>query len=142
VAKLPKKIAEAADAAESSSYEALPPGPYICSLRGVVTDREGKAGPYWVWEFEVAEGEENAGRRFWMNTSLSEKAVWKLKEVFDAFGYTTDSDTDELVGEKVKLIVSTEVQSQGANAGSLRNNVERVLAYDGDDDAGTTEPGY
>ena len=133
MAKLPKAVAKKAEEAESSSFEALPAGPYFGKLTSVATDKEGQAGPYWVWEFEVTSPDEHKGRKLWANTSLSDNAVWKLKEMFDAFGYTTDSDTDELIGETVKLIVSQRVIGSGARKGELGNNVDRVLSADGED---------
>lgn len=131
MAKLNKDLAKKTDEQESGSFDALDPGPYICKLNAVkVSDKPGPSGAhYWTWEFEVAYGD-HKGRRFWTNTSLSEKALFKLKEVFDAFGYTTDSDTDEMIGEKVKLIVTKTIQDQGANAGQFRNEVARVLPFD------------
>jgi hypothetical protein len=141
MAKLPKATAKAAAEAESGSFEALPAGPYIGKLTAVVTDKEGPSGPYWVWEFEVVSPDEFANRKLWANTSLSDKAVWKLKEMFDAFGYTTDSDTDELIGEQVKLMVSQRVIASGTRSGEMGNNVDRVLSYDADEPAGESSDG-
>lgn len=134
MAKLPKKVAKAASEAESSSFDALPPGPYVAKLTQVITDRpDGPSGPYWVWEFDVVAPDEYANRKLWANTSLSDKASWKLKEMFDAFGYTTDTDTDDLISETVKLMVSQAPITKGTRAGEIGNNVDRVLAYDGED---------
>lgn len=134
MAKLDKKTAKKVDEQESSSFDALPAGPYVCKLANVkVSPEPGPSGAhYWTWEFTVAVGDFK-NRKLWVNTSLSEKALFKMKEVFDAFGYTTDSDTDEMVGEVVKLIVSQRIQEKGSRKGELTNDVERVLAYDGDE---------
>lgn len=47
--------------------------------------RKGKASgePYINWTLEVAEGE-YAGRKIWVITSLSKKALFKLKEFLEA----------------------------------------------------------
>lgn len=133
--KLPKAIAKKTAEQESSSFDVLPEGPYVAKLRDVKTDGQGKAGPYWTWEFEITDGD-HKGRRLWVNTSLAENALWKMKEVFDAMGYTTDSDTDEMIGEKVKLHVTQRVIDGGARKGEMGNNVERVATYDPDADGG------
>lgn len=136
MAKLPKKVAAAADQAETGQFDALPAGPYAARLVEVKTDGEGAAGPYWVWKFEVVTPTEFEGRNLWANTSLSEKALWKIKEMFDAFGYTTDSDTDDLINEVVKLIVVQRPIEKGSRAGQIGNNVDKVLPFDGEDATG------
>lgn len=129
--KLPKARAEAVSNSESSSFEPLPESIYTVKLNNV-TVKEGDKGPYWSWELEVVEGEFKT-RRQWVNTSLSEAADWKLKEVFDAFGYTADSDTDEMVGERCKIAVTQRVIEKGARAGETGNNVDRCIPISDDD---------
>lgn len=128
--KLPKATAKAVGEAESSSFDPLPEGPYVAKLTGVEV-REGQKGPYWSWEFSVVEPDDHENRKLWTNTSLSDSAAWKLKEVFEAFGVAADTDTDELIGQVVKLAVTQRVIEQGARAGDIGNNVDRVMAYDG-----------
>ncbi len=126
--KLPKKTAERVAANESDGFAALPENIYPAVLKEVSV-KEGPSGEYWSWEFEV-EGGEFDGRKLWVNTSLSEKADWKMKEVFDAFGYSTDSDTDELIGLAVRLTVTQRVIDRGARKGQIGNNVDTVLSSD------------
>lgn len=132
--KLDKKTAAAVAEQESQSFEPIPDGIYTAKLLSVEA-RESRAGnPMWTWELEIDEGD-HKGRRQWVNTSLSENAQWKMKEVFDAFGYTTDSDTDEMVGDRIKIAVSTRVIESGSRAGQKGNNVDRCLPLgDSDDD--------
>ena len=137
--KLEKAVAEKVAAQESQSFDAIPAGVYRAKLLDVTVRESKKDGsPYWVWEFEIEDSDGYDGRRQWVNTSLKDTAHWKLKEVFDAFGYTTDSDTDEIIGESVKLAVVTRIIERGARAGELGNNVDKVLplgdAADADED--------
>lgn len=130
MARLPKKTAERVNAAESQDFSALPAGKYLAQLRDVDTTKEGAKGPYWSWEFEVIEGD-HTNRRLWVNTSLSENADWKMKEVFNGLGHDATSDTDDMIGEKCWLVVSERIIEQGARAGQKGNNVDQVLVYDG-----------
>lgn len=131
--KLGKQKAASVADQETSSFEALPEGVYICSLKQVEV-REGQKAPYWSWEFEVIQPDEHENRKLWVNTSLADNAEWKLKEVFEAFGVPTTTDTDELIGQVAKLIVTQRTIERGARAGEIGNNVDRVLPYSGDDD--------
>ena len=133
--KLNKKVASAVDKQEDrGDFEAMPPGIYEFKLRSV-EPAEGAKGPYWKWEFECVE-DEYKGRRQWLNTSLSENALWKFKEVFKAFGVPADTDTDELVDEHVNLVISQAIIQQGQRKGEMGNQVDRVKAItdDGDDE--------
>jgi hypothetical protein len=136
MAKLNKADAAAVQDTESSSFEPLEPGVYHVRLVDVDASREGPSGPYWSWEFDVV----GSNRKLWNNTSLSEAARFKLKETFDAFGVDADTDTDDLIGEVVRAVVSTRVIQAGARKGEIANQIDRLsppdeeYASDEDDD--------
>lgn len=141
---LPQREADKVDDEEVRDFTALDPGPYPARLMEV-TVGEGKAGPYWQWVYEVPDGfegfEHAKGRRFWNITSLSEKARFKLKETFDAFGVSADTNTDELCGKLVTIIATRYTQTQGKNEGKLVNGVDKVLPFeDGDPMAEAEDP--
>lgn len=131
--KLDKKAAEQVDQAEAGSF-LLPDGRYAARLRAVA-EKPGNEYPYWAWEFDALhdpDGKKHAGRQ-WINTSLSPKAAFRLKEVFEAFGYTTDTDTDELIGEWCVLTLVQKVQEKGKGAGNLRNEIANLSEFDSAD---------
>lgn len=134
--KLPKDKARQVAETESSGFSALDEGRYLAALSDVKVMPGGENGPYWSWEFKdlinTETGRKAPGRQ-WVNTSLSDKAAWKMKEVFDAFGYTTDSDTDEMIGEKVVLVISQNIIERGKRKGETGNNVDRVVEPTEDD---------
>lgn len=134
MAKLPKKVAQEVAEVESS-FELLDEGPYVGTLRDVkVSDDEGPSGfHFWTWEFDL---DDFPGRQ-WVTTSLSPKAYFKLQETFTAFDATPDTDTDELIGDKVKLIISQTTAQQGKRKGELVNQVDAVLPLDGGEAGGT-----
>lgn len=139
--KLNKTTAKKVDQQEDrGEFEALPAGIYECKLREV-TPQDGAKAPYWKWEFEIVE-DEFKSRRLWLNTSLSEAALWKFKEVFKAFGVTPDTDTDDLIDEHVMLVVSQGIIQSGARKGEMGNNVDNVrpLGDDEDEDGDDDEP--
>lgn len=128
---MPKLDADTAGAVDEASggFEPLEAGIYYLRLRDVDGSREGPSGPYWSWEFDVIQSETDsiAAGRLWNNTSLSEAARFKLKETFDAFGVPTDTDTDELVGQCVKAVVSIRTIQQGARKGEQANQIDRLV---------------
>lgn len=151
--KMSKAKAKAVAKAESSGFEPLPEGRYVGTLKQVIAEKNGQpligaesGEPYWQWEFEkvtsLEDGKTYPGRQF-VITSLSDSADWKMKEVFDAFGYEYDSDTDEMIGEKVILVISQRPIGKGPRKGEIGNQVDRVLPYDedeyDDDDWGADE---
>ncbi len=112
----------------------LEDGRYAARLRSV-TEKPGDEFPYWVWEFEAIhddQGVKHPGRQ-WNNTSLSPKSAGFLKATFEAFGYSVDSDTDEMVGEWVVLYIGHETQTQGKNAGQIRNTIDRLAEFEADE---------
>jgi hypothetical protein len=138
--RLPSEAAKKAkEAAAAGGFTPLKAG--TCEARLTkceATTAKSSGNPMWKWEFEIVE-DPYVGRRQWVNTVLVENAMWKLGEVFEAFGVPTDTDTEELIGEHVLLEVSEQPISGGARAGQPGNNVDRVLPLDADAAAAVAE---
>lgn len=135
MAKLTAAVAQKVAAAESASGSfLLPEGRYAARLQEVQV-KEGAKGPYWVWvltDIHDVEGNPKAGRQ-WHNTSLTDAAFGFLKATFEAFGYTTDSDTDEMIGEWVTLHLVQEQIARGPKAGEMTNRIRSIVEFDEDE---------
>lgn len=142
-----ERVQVGAESASSGEREPLPEGFYKVILREVKVNILEKSKepklvgcPRWVWEFEIPEGEENAGRRFWLSLILpadngyqhADFMLSKFANPFDAYGVPTNTDTNDLVGKPVKAYVVQRAISAGPNEGKLRNEVEELLPWDGD----------
>lgn len=167
-AKDRKKVDKAE--AVTGSFEPLTPGKYVAELAKVETKVSGAGNAYWNAEFteiHTLDGDKKPGRQWYMLmlpvdkmpadykedealTDEQRKEKWetyqrltagRIKAFFEAFGYDTDSDTDEMIGDRCILQIGIETQQRGANAGQQRNRVNAVLPLDehgdfefGDDD--------
>lgn len=128
--RLNKQQAKKAEQAETGQFDALKAGTYLCQLKEVEV-KPGKDGtPGWNWKWEVGPDQDHAGRYLWVYTAIKDDAFWKMKEIFDALGFSTDSDTDELVGEWANLIVTQRIIESGPRRGQPGNNVDRILPAD------------
>lgn len=125
------------------SFEALPEGAYPVVIEKVER-RESKSSEhdYLNWELTVTDGEHKE-RKLWMITSLSPRALWKLKDVLDALGYDTEGELDfefdegqvveqsqgplllspQLAGEPAIAVVKNELYNE-----KERNRVEELVA--------------
>lgn len=121
-----QKVREAED-----NFAAIPRGVYVLELTEDVEVGEGQKGAYWKWTFEIPEGEKFSTRRFWLNTSLSDNAFFKLKETFAAFGEDPETNTEDLVKRRVRGVISIQTIQKGQRAGQLGNNLDRILPLDG-----------
>jgi hypothetical protein len=106
----------------------------------------------WVAEFQnivTLDGEEKPGRQ-WYNLNLPttdtppdgyEKGAEKweqyqglcagrIKAFFEAFGYTEDSDTDEMIGDRVVLQIGIRTIQNGDRKGESTNTVNGVAPLD------------
>lgn len=126
--KLPSQAATAAKAAaESSGFTQIKAGTYEARLTNVkATTAKSSGNPMWVWELEIVQ-EPYRGRKQWVNTVLTDAAMWKLGEMFAAFGADTDADTDELIGDHCLAEIEETTIGAGARAGQPGNNVVRCL---------------
>jgi hypothetical protein len=135
VPKLNDDVANQVNEAESTGG-VMEEGIYEMYLKQVDDQKDGKPlmgekGPYWNWTFVVPEDAERYKNwNQWLITSLSESAAFKLKEVFAAFGVSPDTDTDELIGKRVRVEVGVRTIQKGARAGEVANQVKTVYPLD------------
>lgn len=140
MAKLNKKLQGEVAKAETLSFEPVAPGIYPLKLVNVDTDKSGPAGPYWSWEFKISDSlgnEIGVGRKLWRNTSLSQPGM--LREVYDVFGFTYDSDTDEMLTHECRALISQGVIEKGNRKGEKGNDIVRLMSLDIDDDDATDD---
>lgn len=118
----------------------LPPGEYEAII-AKVEGRDGPTAPYLNWEFDVIDPE-YVGRKLWMITSLSAKALWGLRDNLEALGVDVDGELDleleegtniliepDVIGEPCVLAVTIEKGPRGE-----QNRVRIIQGYVDDED--------
>lgn len=91
-----------------SSFEPLPEGRYDCIVDRVeVRESKSSDNDYLNWEL-VVQDEEYEDRRLWMITSLSDKALFRLKDVFLALGVIEEDDEIDIEWDDSVDITPTE----------------------------------
>lgn len=129
--QLDPKLAQTVADTESSA-QIMEEGFQETVLLEVKGDGNGPAGPYWTWVFKNPDDSlRYKGWQHWVITSLSPDAAWKMKETFEAFGVSPATNTDDLIGMRVRVEVGTYTVQKGPNAGELKNNVKKVLPLEG-----------
>lgn len=138
--KLPTERVEGAEKQDSSEPKPLKPGRYVVELTEV---EEGETGvnsknpgtDKWVWKIRVAREfhpELKGGRfqsSFFEHVPLTENMDWKIKQLYTAFGYTPDSDTDEIIEDPDAYAVAY-VKTGKDQSGADRSEVSRYVAFD------------
>jgi hypothetical protein len=126
------------DFSDVQDFEPLEAGEYPVLVEKVTyteATQEGKYD-YMAWELQITDGEFK-GRKLWLNTSFSPKALFKLKEVLENLGlfedeldvdYDEDSmlvTTPELAGLPAIAVVSVTTYNNRPS-----NNVDALIASD------------
>lgn len=161
--KLSAAAAKAVEAAEAvhggGEYELLRDGKYLGRLTDVsVRDELDKYGhTQWSAEFQnlvYLEDQAAASGRQWLNLTVPQGSKvaanyengpekWqkyqamiqgRLNAFFEAFGYTPDSDTDEMLNEYAIITVGTRTVQSGPNEGKKANRTTDVEAVPEDFD--------
>ena len=170
-AKVRKQVAKAESV--SGEFEPFPPGKYIATLSQVEAKVSGNGNAMWSLEFDNIknlDGDDMPGR-LWSNLMLpvdempedykpknSKKSpadAWetyqslvlgRIKAFFEAFGFTEDSDTDEMIGERCVLQVGIRTINSGPKKGQQSNEVNAILPFDSvdfeDSDSEDGEDGF
>lgn len=121
-------------AGEDTEFEVLPEGYYLCEVDSIkLSDKAGPSGyKQWVVVWRVVRPKASAKRTIWDRRSLSPKAAFKMRELFDALGYEYGSDSDELVGERAVVEIEHQEIERGPRTGQLSENV--VALYSSEDE--------
>lgn len=157
--KLAKKVSTKVEKAEavSGGFELLKPGKYVAELSNVEAKLSAAGNPVWSAEFSeihALDGERQPGRQ-WYNLNLpqekmpedykpknskkSPEEAWesyqnlchgRLKAFFEAFGFSADSDTDEMIGERCVLQIGVRTIQNGPKKGEDTNTVNGVFPLD------------
>jgi len=140
--KLPKDRQEGAQNQESGDYKPLKPGKYVFKLTEVddsqVTGEKSKnpGTEKWIWKLVVDKDYHPELRKGRWQTSqqehipLLESMDWKMKQLFEGFGYTVDSDTDEIMEDPDARIVGYVRTGKDIVSGDPRSEVSRYVPFD------------
>lgn len=95
-----------------SSRKAIPEGQYVVSVNDASMENSSKGNDYIRFEFEVIEGA-HKGAKLYHNCSLQPQALFNLKGVLEALGFTIpakafDLDLSELIGLECEVEVGHE----------------------------------
>lgn len=107
------------------SREPLAEGVYTLRIAKVEETTSSTGNPMLKVEYDVVGVD--GGRKLWDNFVLIDKALWKLKELFDALGI----DTSQIVEMDVQELVGLEVQAkvvQDTYNGDITNRVKKIMA--------------
>lgn len=148
-AKNRKKVAKSE--AVTGSFEPLAPGKYVANLREVEAKMSNNGNPMWAIQFDKIhnlDGESQPGRQFYNLMMPIDKmpedyakgeekweqyqalTAGRIKAFFEAFGTDEDADTDDLIGEKVCLVIGISTIQAGPRKGEKTNRVNAVLHID------------
>lgn len=116
-------------------FEPLADGFYLCKLeKADETDRPGPSGfTQYVFVWRVQRPRVAAKRTLWDRISLSPKAAFKMRELFDATGYEYESEPEELIGEMAILQIQQEEITGGKRKGQMGESVVAVYAPDSEE---------
>lgn len=96
-----------------TSRKAIPEGQYVVSVNDASIENSSKGNDYIKFEFEVIEGA-HKGAKLFHNCSLQPQALFNLKGVLEALGFSIpkkafDLDLSELLGMECEVEVGHEV---------------------------------
>jgi hypothetical protein len=113
-------------------------GIYLARLDEDVTVKAATNSDMWLWPFVLVptEGVPFGNKKVTHRTWTSEASFWRLKETFDAFGVSTSTDTNDLVGKTVRLHMTQKEDYKGelddeTGLVKLVNDVKAILPADG-----------
>lgn len=125
--KLSSDTAKKVSNAEGGSgFQLMTPGIYTLKLTEVEATTSKADNPMWIWQFQVSGGQFN-GVELREYTVITDKALWKLNSIFQAFGVPASTHTDDLIGKTVRASIENEVISQGRLKGEQTNRIRNYL---------------
>ena len=127
------------DFSDVQDFEALPKGDYESVLEKAtfVEQDDPEKYPYINTEWVVTEEGEFKGRRLWMVLSLSPRALFRMKDVFENLGvyednldFDYDEETGTLLEPEITGLPALLSVSQRTYEGRQQNQIDAVTAID------------
>ena len=126
------------DFSDVESFEALEPGKYPIVVESVEMRASTKSeNPYLNWELRIT-NESAKNRRLFLMTSLSPKALWRLKGIFENLGIyeeqmelQVDEESGILISPAIVGVPAIAVVAQEVYQGRVQNRVEDLLPPEG-----------
>lgn len=115
-----KDAKAAAKAASENPFKVLDDGYYKAKLIEVKAGKSKKSDPMWTWSFKV-DGKKDLKEY----TVMTDAALWKVGQIFEAFGVPTDTDTSKLVGKEITVEIGQE-EFEGVKG---TRTVNRIVGY-------------
>lgn len=142
-------------------FDLLEPGRYVATLFDVESRYTNAGDAMWVAVFneitKISTGERVPGRQWYnlvlpstepmpadyrpRNASTSPEKAWefknnmaasRLRQFFNAMGYSTDTDTEDMIGDKCVIQISVRTIQSGARKGERTNSVAGVFPLPSD----------
>lgn len=121
------------------AFKTIPEGPYRLKITSAEKGESSNDNETINWEFEVVGGE-HEGSKLWYTTVLTDKSLWKLRELLEAAGQEVpddemDIDLDDLIDSELGAIVFHE-EYEGKNRAKIGDFIaaDEVEADDDEDD--------
>lgn len=114
---------------EGSKFTLLPIGKFRVKLTDVESTESRAGKPMWVWKFETVEHLDgttdgsNKGKELWYRTVIQDNTLWDLDRVFAAFDAEPDTDTDDIIGDEIVVMVDQEMINGGKSKGKMGNTI-------------------
>ncbi len=138
------KAAEVKKAGEEGAFPVFPVGLTKLKLVDVTTGNSRAGDPMWTWQFKYVEfldtytpepgdeGKPHPSERYKDKkvnyfTVLRDDLLWDLDNVFAAFDADPDTDTDDLVGDEVVVMMDQAMIEKGRSKGQMGNNITRFF---------------
>jgi hypothetical protein len=126
------------DFEEVESFAAIPQAEYPVVVEEVeLRESQSSEYPYLNWKLKVTEGEYE-GRFVWMMTSMSPKALWRLKETLDNlevplddFNMVVDEDTNFVIEPQLVGLPALAPVREDEYQGRITNKVDMLLPVGG-----------
>lgn len=128
---IPEELVNRMNSGEVTGFQLLPEGYYLAKIVSAEEQpaRDSNSHPYVRTRWVIVEPEEHDKEDVLLNLSFAPKAAFRLMQVYDALGYSYDSDFEEMIEEEelAVLYIVQEVSGGGKSRGKLVNSVDEVL---------------
>lgn len=133
--KLPPHVREEVENADDSGgVKAAPEGHFLVTMTEAEEKPAKGQGGYdmLLVKLKVLQPRHSKGHVFWRRFSYNPNSAWRLKQLFDAFDYDYNSDTDEIVESDDTIVVynEPEVIGEGSRKGELGDNLTGFMFPD------------
>jgi len=117
---------------DTETFASVPEGAYRCRIAEVRERNARDGSPMWSFRLEVLDGDWAGRTAAWDSITWSERGVYRVKKVLEAFGHDVSGEVEVVSGDLIDLVAQARIErEEREDEKTGRRQIRNRVPYEG-----------